>query len=64
MVTLCAHTAHNQEGFLTSGQMMVVIILAGTTMPPIPRLPMIKMIHRLLRLSVRATAMAPHPASY
>lgn len=48
---------------LTSGQMMVVMILAGTTMPPIPRLPMIKMIHSVLRLSVLATAMAPHPVS-
>lgn len=37
------------------------MILAGTTMPPIPRLAIIKINHSVLRLSVRATAIAPQP---
>lgn len=46
----------------SSGQMIVVMIEAGTTMPPMPKPAMIKMIHRLDRLSTLATAMAPVPA--
>jgi hypothetical protein len=46
----------------SSGQMMVVMMEAGTTMPPMPRPAMIKMIQSTARLSGRATAMAPVPA--
>jgi hypothetical protein len=43
----------------SSGQMMVVMIDAGTTIPPIPNPPMMRMIHRTFRLLTVATARAP-----
>lgn len=45
----------------SSGQMMVVMIDAGTTMPPIPRPAIIRRIHKVERLSRVATASEPHP---
>ena len=46
---------------LTSGQMIIVMIDAGTTIPPIPRPAIMSGAHAALRLSTWATAMAPHP---
>jgi len=43
----------------SGGQIMVVMIEAGTTMPPIPRPAMIKITYTAGRLSVRAAARAP-----
>lgn len=52
------------EGELTSGQMMVVMMDAGTTIPPIPRPAMVRMPQSLLRLSTLAQASAPQPVMY
>lgn len=46
----------------SSGQMIVVMILAGTTIPPIPRPARTRIPHRVDMLSGLATDMAPHPA--
>ena len=45
----------------SSGQMMVVMIDAGTTIPPMPKPAMMRIIQRTARLSTRATANAPVP---
>ena len=46
---------------LTSGQMIVVMIDAGTTIPPIPRPATTRIPHNLSKLSTSATDMAPQP---
>lgn len=46
---------------LTSGQMIVVIIDAGTTIPPIPRPAKTRSPQTIWRLSVRAAARPPTP---
>lgn len=46
----------------SSGQMMVVMMEAGTTIPPIPRPATTRIPYTALRLSRRAAARAPHPA--
>lgn len=45
----------------SSGQMMVVMMEAGKTMPPIPRPARMRMIHSVDRLSRVATERAPQP---
>src|SRR5437763_15620084 len=45
----------------SSGQMMVVMIEAGTTMPPMPRPARTRRPQSVWRLSTRATAREPQP---
>lgn len=51
----------NKGGRLTSGHIIVVMIEAGTIMPPIPRPAMIRMPQSWYRLSGRPIDMAPQP---
>ena len=46
----------------SSGHMIVVIMEAGTTMPPIPRPATTRIPYTALMLSMRAAARAPQPA--
>lgn len=46
----------------SSGQMIIVIIEAGTTIPPIPRPASTRIPQSWYMLSTRPTAIAPHPA--
>lgn len=48
-------------GGLTSGQIIMVMIEAGTTIPPIPNPAIMSGAHVSSRLSTRAIARAPHP---
>lgn len=45
----------------SSGQIMVVMMEAGTTMPPMPRPARTRRPQRVWRLSTRAQARAPMP---
>lgn len=61
-ITRIASVSAATVAMRSSGHMIVVMILAGTSIPPMPSPATKRRPQRVLRLSTRAQARDPHPA--